>query len=93
MPAPDFQSEPITHYSVESVEALAHLGGSKGHVNPVEVVVVRTGFYSVPDGRYWGLQPKSLWWVAFLPGDRVCVAEILPNGSANFHTIRRDELK
>jgi hypothetical protein len=34
MPAPDFQSEPVAHDSVEAIEALAQVGGSKSHVNP-----------------------------------------------------------
>jgi hypothetical protein len=34
MTAPDFQSEPVAHYSVEAIETLAHIGGSKSHVNP-----------------------------------------------------------
>jgi hypothetical protein len=34
MTAPDFQSEPVAHYSVEAIEALAHVGGPKSHVNP-----------------------------------------------------------
>ena len=34
MTAPDFQSEPVAHYSVEAIEALAHVGGSNRHVNP-----------------------------------------------------------
>jgi hypothetical protein len=29
-----FQSEPVAHYSVEAIEALAHVSGSKSHVNP-----------------------------------------------------------
>ena len=34
MPGPDFQSEPVAHYSVKAIEALAHVGRSKSHVNP-----------------------------------------------------------
>src|SRR5438132_5237104 len=34
MPAPDFQSEPVAHYSVEAIKALTQIGGSKSHVNP-----------------------------------------------------------
>src|SRR5271166_77960 len=33
-PMKEFQSEPVAHYSVEAIEALAHVGGSKSHVNP-----------------------------------------------------------
>ena len=56
-----------------------------------EEAVVRTGFYKVPDGQYATLKPKSF--LAFLPGDRVCVAQQSPDGKFNFHTIRRDDLK
>lgn len=56
-----------------------------------EKVVVYTGFYPVPAGRYAALKPNSS--VAFLPGDRICVAEPLPDGKFNFRTIRRDDLK
>jgi hypothetical protein len=34
MPAAHFQSESVAHYSVEAIEALAQIGGSKSHVNP-----------------------------------------------------------
>jgi len=56
-----------------------------------QVVAVRTSFCTVPNGQYAALKPRSC--VAFLPGDRVCVAELSPDGKFNFHTIRRDDLK
>ena len=31
MTASDFQSEPVTHYSIEAIETLAHIGGSESH--------------------------------------------------------------
>jgi hypothetical protein len=34
MPAAHFQSESVAHYSVETIEALAQIGGSKSHINP-----------------------------------------------------------
>jgi len=34
MPAPDFQSEPVTRDCVQAIEDLAQVGGSKSHVNP-----------------------------------------------------------
>jgi protein-S-isoprenylcysteine O-methyltransferase Ste14 len=57
----------------------------------LKTVAVYTGFYHVPDHMYAALKPNSF--VAFLPGDRVCVAELSPDGKFNFHTIRRDDLK
>jgi hypothetical protein len=52
-----------------------------------ERLMVFTGFYFVPNGRYPTLHPNS--WVAFLPGDQICVAESLPNGKFTFRTIPR----
>jgi hypothetical protein len=55
-----------------------------------QVIVVRASFCTVPNGQYTALKPNSC--VAFLPGDRVCVAELSPDGKFNFHTIHRDDL-
>jgi hypothetical protein len=68
---------------------LAFVASLGGHVS--EKVAVYAGFCRVPDGRYTSLQPNSS--MAFLPGDRVCVAEQLSNGQFHFHTVRRDDLK
>jgi MFS family permease len=56
-----------------------------------KAVAVRSSFSRVPDGQYTVLKPNSF--VSFLSGDRVCVAELMPDGEFNFHTIRRDDLK
>src|SRR5215467_7620338 len=34
MPAAHFQSQPVADYPVQAIEALAHIGGSKSHINP-----------------------------------------------------------
>jgi hypothetical protein len=54
-------------------------------------LVVATGFQNVQKGQYMSLEPNSS--VAFLPGDRLCVAELLRNGKHRFHSVRREELK
>jgi hypothetical protein len=57
----------------------------------INTIVVYTDFSMVPRTRYASLRPNSS--VAFLRGDRVCVAEWLPNGKHRFYTVRRDDLK
>ena len=48
-------------------------------------VAVLTRFYRVPDGMYANLEAPSF--VAFLPADRVCVAEPKPNGEIWFRSV------
>lgn len=57
----------------------------------IQHLVVSTGFYTTRVGQYVILKPGSA--IAFLPGDRVCVAEPLPDGRFNFRTLQRNDLK
>jgi len=57
----------------------------------IEQVVVYTGFTPVPPDRYTTVKRNS--GVNFLPADRVCIAEPLPNGKFSFRTVQRNDLK
>ena len=74
-------------FMFQQLVSLSSLPQAKLFLNEL---VVLTGFYTDSNGQYKSLRPNSA--VAFLPADRVCVAE-LSNGKMTFHTLRRDDLK
>lgn len=77
--------------AVVTASALNGYGVLLERAEPIlEGVVVYTGFNAVPAGQYKTLQLPSF--VSFLPGDRVCIAEPLPDGKFRFRTLSRNDL-